>query len=67
VDRADRWTLLVCPPERATWRLSADEQNDLGVYLETLGPLLAAAGHYSAATELQPGNSYYRMNSATRC
>ncbi len=61
-DRADRWTLLVCPPERATWRLSADEHNDLGVFLERAGKLAAAAGHYREAAALVPSNSYFQMN-----
>ena len=68
-ERADRWTLLVCPPElasnpsrRATWTLSADEHNDLGVFLERTGHLAAAAGNYREATELQPANSYFQMN-----
>ncbi len=61
-DRADRWTLLVCPPDRATWRLSADEHNDLGVFLERASKFAAAAGHYREAAELQPQNSYFQMN-----
>ncbi len=61
-DRANRWTLLVCPPGRAQWNLSADEHNDLGVFLENTGQFLAAAGQYNAATQLEPTNSYYQMN-----
>lgn len=61
-DRADRWTLLVCPPDRATWKLSADEHNDLGVFLETAGQLASAAGHYRLAGELAPTNSYFHLN-----
>jgi hypothetical protein len=61
-DRADRWTMVACPPERAQWRMSADEHNDLGVFLERTGRLGAAAGHYRAATELAPQNSYFHMN-----
>lgn len=61
-DRADRWALLVCPPERATWRLTADECNDLGVFLESTGHLVAAAGNYKLAADLAPKNSYYAMN-----
>jgi tetratricopeptide (TPR) repeat protein len=59
---ADRWTLLVCPPAKAAWRLSADEHNDLGVFLERTGNLAAAAGNYREATELAPSNSYFQMN-----
>jgi tetratricopeptide (TPR) repeat protein len=68
-ERADRWTLLVCPLElasnpsrRAAWRLSADEHNDLGVLLERTGHPAAAAGNYREATELQPTNSHFQMN-----
>lgn len=61
-DRADRWTLLVCPPGKAAWRLSADEHNDLGVFLERADRLVAAAGHYREANRLAPGNSYFLMN-----
>jgi tetratricopeptide (TPR) repeat protein len=61
-NRADRWTLLVCPPDQATWRLSADERNDLGVFLERAGKYTAAAGNYREALELAPGNSYFAMN-----
>lgn len=61
-DRADRWTLLVCPPDRAAWHLSAAENNDLGVFLERTGQLAAAAGHYQLAGEMAPANSYFAMN-----
>jgi tetratricopeptide (TPR) repeat protein len=61
-NNADRWTLLVCPPDRVTWKLSADEQNDLGVFLERTGHLAAAAGNYQEATELAPSNSWFQMN-----
>jgi tetratricopeptide (TPR) repeat protein len=68
-ERADRWTLLVCPPDlasnpsrRATWTLSADEHNDLGVFLERTGQLAAAAGNYREAAELKPANSWFQMN-----
>ena len=61
-DRADRWTLLVCPPGGATWSLTGDERNDLGVFLEQANQLPAAAGNYRRATELAPTNSYFQMN-----
>jgi tetratricopeptide (TPR) repeat protein len=61
-DRAGNWTLLVCPPEKTTWRLSAAEQNDLGVFFERAGNLESATQHYVAATQLHPENSYFRMN-----
>ena len=61
-DRADRWALLVCPPERATWQLTGNENNDLGVFLEQTGQLSAAAGTYRRAMELVPTNSYFQMN-----
>ena len=61
-DRADRWTLLVCPPDKATWKLTGDECNDLGVFLEHTGNVPAAAGNYRRATELVPANSYFQMN-----
>ena len=61
-DRAGRWTLLVCPPEKATWRLTAEEHNDLGVFFERTGSFEPATQHYVAATQLQPRNSYFRMN-----
>jgi tetratricopeptide (TPR) repeat protein len=61
-NRTDRWTLLVCPPEKATWRLSADEHNDLGVFLERAGKFAAAAGNYRDATALAPSNSFFHVN-----
>ena len=61
-DRTGRWTLLVCPPEKATWRLTPDEQNDLGLFFEGAGLLEAATQHYVAATQSSPKNSYFRMN-----
>ena len=61
-DRADRWTLLICPPDKVTWKLTGDEYNDLGVFLEQTGNLPAAAGNYRRATELVPANSYFQMN-----
>ena len=61
-DRADRWALLICPPDKASWKLSGDEHNDLGVFLEQTGAWPAAIGHYRCATELAPTNSYFQMN-----
>jgi len=61
-DHSSNWTLLVCPPEKATWRLSAEEHNDLGLFFERGGVLGAATEHYVAATQLHPENSYFRMN-----
>jgi tetratricopeptide (TPR) repeat protein len=61
-DRAGNWTLLVCPPEKAKWHLSAEEHNDLGLYFEHASLLAAATEHYVAATQLRPENSYFRMN-----
>jgi tetratricopeptide (TPR) repeat protein len=61
-DRTGNWTLLVCPPEKATWRLSAEEHNDLGVFSERAGMLESATQQYVAAAQMYPGNSYYRMN-----
>jgi tetratricopeptide (TPR) repeat protein len=61
-DRANRWTLLICPPERVGWKLSAEEHNDLGVYLEGAGQWAAAGEHYRAAVALRPDNSYFHMN-----
>ena len=61
-DRANRWTLLVCPPEKAAWRLNGDEHNDLGVFFEREGALELATQHYVAATQARPENSYFRMN-----
>jgi len=61
-DRAGNWTLLVCPPEKPTWRLAAEEHNDLGLFFERGGVLGAATDHYVAAAQLHPENSYFRMN-----
>jgi tetratricopeptide (TPR) repeat protein len=61
-DRAGNWTLLVCPAEKATWRLSAEEHNDLAVFFERTGELEPATRHYVAATEMNSQNSYFRMN-----
>ncbi len=63
-DRADRWALVICPPERAKWELSYDEHNDLGVFLECSGNLAAATGHYQMAATLapEPINSTYAVN-----
>src|SRR5205823_5119181 len=44
----------------ATWKLSADEHNDLGVFLERAGNFAAAAGHYRVAAN--SGNPYYSIN-----
>jgi tetratricopeptide (TPR) repeat protein len=61
-DRGGRWTLVACPPARATWKLSADEHNDLAVFLEQQGQLVAAAGHFREAATSAGSNSYYFMN-----
>jgi tetratricopeptide (TPR) repeat protein len=60
--RMQRWTMLVCPPDRVTWAMSAAEHNDLGLFLERSGKPVAAAGHYGAAADLDPTNSYYSIN-----
>jgi tetratricopeptide (TPR) repeat protein len=61
-ERAGYWTLVVCPPEKATWRMSAEEHNDLGVFCERAGMLDSATQHYLSATQMHPTNSYFRMN-----
>lgn len=61
-NKADRWTMLACPPDRATWKLSADEHNDLGVFLERDHQLIEAAAHYEETVALTPSNSYFQMN-----
>jgi hypothetical protein len=61
-NRTGNWTLLVCPPEKVSWRLSADEYNDLGLHFERTGDLARAAGHYRRASELRPSNSYFHFN-----
>ena len=61
-DRAGRWTLLVCPPDRTNWILTGEENNDLGVYLERMDNLPAAAGRFRCAVELMPTNSFFHMN-----
>ncbi len=61
-DRADHWTLLVCPPDRMTWTLSTDEHNDLGYHFEQAGQLPAAAQHYRAALDLRSDNPYFALN-----
>jgi tetratricopeptide (TPR) repeat protein len=61
-DHSGRLTLLVCPPGKATWKLSADEHNDLGVFLEQQDAFLAAAGHYREALALAPANATYALN-----
>src|SRR6185503_10884994 len=58
---AGQWAMVVCPPERASWTLSADEHNDLGVFLERAGNVVAAAGNYREACELAPNNSYFHF------
>ncbi len=62
-NRAGRWTLLICPSEKATWPLTAAEHNDLGVFYEkTNGDLCAAEMHYRQAATLQPDNPYHHLN-----
>lgn len=61
-ERAGYWTMVVCPTEKATWRLTAEEHNDLGVFCERAGMLESATQHYLAATQMHPANSYFRMN-----
>lgn len=61
-ERSGRWTLLICPAGKTDWRLSADEHNDLGVFLERRGEAVAAAGHYRLAANLAPRNPIYPFN-----
>lgn len=57
-----RWTLLVCPPERARWELSAAEHNDLGWYYEQRNDPCMAEVYYHNATERDPENAWYAFN-----
>jgi len=61
-NRANQWTLLVCPPAQARWSLSAAEHNDLGVFLEETGQLDTAAAQYQAAIAREPAQSDYHFN-----
>jgi tetratricopeptide (TPR) repeat protein len=62
-DRGGRWALVVCPPARATWKLSTDEHNDLGVWLEKAGQLNEAADHYGAAgNDFNLGNIHLKQH-----
>ena len=61
-ERGGRWTMVACPPARVIWKLSADEHNDLAVFLEQQGQLVAAAGHFREAATRAGSNSYYYMN-----
>jgi tetratricopeptide (TPR) repeat protein len=61
-ERSGRWTLLVCPTGKTNWRLSPDEHNDLGVFLERRGEAVAAAGHYRLAADLAPRNAIFPFN-----
>ncbi len=60
--RNRRWALLLLPPEKATWRLSAEEENDLGVWYERRGRPEEALRRYEASLEKAPGRAYVQVN-----
>ncbi|MBI2194738.1 MAG: tetratricopeptide repeat protein [Planctomycetes bacterium] len=61
---AARWSLVLLPPERATWPLAAAEHNDLAVFYEKRDRLTEARQHYDRAIEMEPGRALYFFNRA---
>ena len=53
-ERAGRWYLAACPPEKVSWPLSASEFNDLGLLFERKGELAKALANYRKAIAAQP-------------
>ena len=57
-----RWALLVCPPDRIAWELTAGEANDLGVWLERAGRFEEALGRYAESLRTDPDQAYVHVN-----
>jgi tetratricopeptide (TPR) repeat protein len=58
------WTMIVCPPGRPTWELSAAELVTRARYFENLGKPQQALADYNAAMVDQPLNSRICVNTA---
>lgn len=59
---ADCWTLVICPPERIYWELTAPEYNTLGMLYEEQGKLELAIESYQKSLQLEPTNAETRFN-----
>lgn len=57
-----RWALIVCPPDRVAWELTAGEANDLGVWLERAGRFDEALGRYAESLRTDPDQAYVHVN-----
>jgi len=63
-ERAGRWYLAACPPEKVAWPLSASEFNDLGLLFERKGDLAKALANYRKAIAAQPQKAVFHFNLA---
>lgn len=61
---AQRWALVICPPERVDWPLEAARAAELGWLLEQSGRLSVAAQRYREALTHQPADSATRFRLA---
>lgn len=62
--RTGYWMMVVCPPERATWTLSAEELLSRGRYFDAADRLQEAEDDLDRAVALDPGNSAIYVSSA---
>jgi len=71
---ADNWTLIVCPPDKISWKLSADECVRLGLLCERNGDFRLAVDAYNNALkdQVRPdilfdlGNAYSQSGRLSR-
>ncbi len=59
---AHAWVLIVCPPERVDWDLSAENASELALLLEGRGKWALAENWYGQVLQKEPGNAMIRYN-----
>lgn len=61
-DGTQNWTLLVVPPGKIDWQLSAEGHNCLGLIYERQSDLLRAEDNYDSAIQLKPNVATFYFN-----
>jgi len=60
--RAGRWLLVVSPPEKVTWPLTADGHKRLGLVFERKGDLRRARAEFQRAVDADPTTAIHHYN-----
>ena len=59
---AGRWRMVVCPPDRASWRLAPEERLSRGLHFERQGEIDLAEADYVAGLAEAPGLAQLYIN-----